>query len=226
MQALTTLPPHARPRERLAKQGADGLSLIETVALILGSGKRGVSILELANRVVGSLLTNGPSLGDLAEIPGIGTGKASAIIAAYSLAGKVAQYQAATELTAPERIYAACADILEDPQEKLVAFYVSSRFTILKREVISVGTVDASLIHPREVFRPAILSNASHLVIAHNHPSGNKLPSNADIAVTRRLAEAGEHIGIALLDHLVCTPQGYTSLKIAYPHLFCYAKPV
>ena len=129
----------------------------------------------------------------------------------------------AAELSDPWKIFQACQDIVRSPQEHLVVFYLNVRNREINRDTISIGTASASLIHPREVFRPAIVQNASHIVLAHNHPSGDPTPSQADKEVTVQLVRAGQLLSIQLLDHLICCPDKFVSLQSAFPHLFCYA---
>jgi DNA repair protein RadC len=110
--------------------------------------------------------------------------------------------------------------LVELPQECLVVFYLTVRNKTLARDTVSLGTATASLVHPREVFRPAIQHNASHIVLAHNHPSGDPSPSQADKTVTRAMARAGHYLGIELLDHVICSKEGHVSLKSTSPNLF------
>ena len=152
-------------------------------------------------------------------MPGVGLAKAAALAAALRLSPTL-ERETALSLVSPERVYHACSDLLSRNQEHLVVFYVNVRNQVLNREVVSVGTLTASLIHSREVFRPAIKESAAAIVLAHNHPSGDPTPSEADILVTKQIARAGRIIGIDLLDHVVCASSGYVSLKEKNPDLF------
>lgn len=221
MVTLTALPINARPRELLFAYGVDRLSLEELVAAIVGSGSKGRQVHQLATQIVQHLLTGHFTPASLAAIPGVGKARAAAVIAAYQLGQRLQRaQQEQVSLNNPDQLYQACADLLDTAQEQFVAVSLSSRQTILQRRVITVGTASASLVHPREVFRFAIESNALALAVMHNHPSGNPTPSQADLTVTKQLATAGKVVGIELIDHLICTTTGYTSLKMANPELF------
>ncbi len=216
-----------RPRERLIRYGVESLSLQDILCLILGSGASGRAIDQIAEEVAPILSRPHLSFSDLAGVKGIGMARAASLLAALELRGKLTQ--AATGqvgLTSPEVLYQACDFILKETKEHLVVFYLSSRSTILQREVLTIGTATASLIHPREVFRSAIQHNAAAIALAHNHPSGNTTPSPADVAITKQIAHSGQTLGIELVDHLICSPFGFTSLKMVSPNLFCYPRTI
>jgi len=227
MVPLFHQPQTQRPRERLQRYGVEHLSVQELVCLIIGSGGKNNRIHTLAEHIANVVQRPSFHLQDLLNVPGIGMARAASLMAALQLPQAVKQDQnAQLALTNPEKLYAACEDLLEKAQEHLVIFYLSSRCTVIQREVISVGTATASLVHPREVFRAAMQHNASAIALAHNHPSGNAEPSEADLIATQTIATAGSIVGIELVDHLVCSVRGYTSLKMDSPQLFCYAKPI
>jgi len=227
MVPLSFQPVLQRPRERLRHLGVQQLSLEELIITIIGSGARGHQVHALALQLAEIMRRPIFRLDDLLAVPGIGLARATALMAAFHLPAKIQQDGSGhATLSSPEKLYNACSDLLEKAQEHLVVFFLSSRCTALQREIVSIGTATASLVHPREVFRAAIHHNASAIALAHNHPSGNFEPSEADKIVTQQVAAAGKIIGIDLVDHLVCTAFGFTSLKMASPHLFCYAKPV
>ena len=196
------------------------MGISELIALIIGTGMHGVDVLDLAAAVRTQLISGNRSVHALAEIPGIGIRKAAAIVAALQLPDRLRQLEQGTKLTSPELLYQACSDFLDQPQEQVVVFYLSTRHSVLRREIVSIGTASASLVHPRDVFRSAICCNASHIALAHNHPSGSLEPSQADLQLTQQLAQAGHQLGIQLIDHLICTQAGFTSLKIDYPQIF------
>ena len=222
MKPISLISNPVRPRERLQDQGVDALSLEDLVSLILGSGSSSNDVTHCARQVIPVLLKRKPNIRQLTSIEGVGVARATALLAAVKMSEKIRQYQLELpELSSPDLLYKACQDLLTKTQEHLVVFYLSSHSTILQRETVTIGTATASLIHPREVFRAAIVHNASAIALAHNHPSGNTTPSKADLDVTKEIAKAGSVIGISLIDHLICSPLGYTSLKIASPYLFC-----
>ena len=220
MQPISSLPAQLKPRERLLSLNGQGLSLQELIAVIIGTGGSCLNVLEVAQRAA-ALLANGVrSVFELEEIPGLGQAKALRIMAALQLWGVLEQSIGSVALRDPLSIYQAMEDTLHFPQEHLAVFYLTVRQTKLRREFVSIGTLSASLIHPREVYRPAILNNAAFVILAHNHPSGSHDPSTADLHATRLIAESGHVLGIELLDHVVCASNGFTSLRTAHPELF------
>jgi DNA repair protein RadC len=222
MIPITLQAPTQRPRELLKELGIDALSLEDVVCLILGSGSHGVDVRTCAQAIVAVLHRPRVTLSDLTAIQGVGLARASAIYAALHMPEKIRQAQQEVPvLSCPDELYSACQDIVHKNQEHLLVFYLSSHSTVLRRETITIGTATASLIHPREVFRPAIRHNATAVAVAHNHPSGSLKPSDADLEVTRQLFQAGRILGIEVVDHLICSTRGYTSLKMATPYLFC-----
>lgn len=214
-----------RPRERILRSGAESLSVAELVAIILGSSTGGVHV--LAERVAVILKSQESGAAALLAQTGLGPAKTASLLAALALASRVERERnESAHLGRPEDIVRHCQDLIEKPQEWFVAFFLSSRSALIQRQVITVGTATASLVHPREVFRAAIQANAVAVAVAHNHPSGSVEPSPADLDVTARLAQAGECIGIPLVDHVICSRQGFSSLKMARPDLFCYARDI
>ena len=197
------------------------MTVSELIAVIIGTGSSKSGVLEVADRIFHSLIDGASALADLQAISGVGQSKALRIIAALRLHSALQQQiDSAASLDKPEAIYQAMEDTWEMPQEHLAVFYLTVHQTKVKREFVSIGTLSASLLHPREVYRPAILNNAAHIVLAHNHPSGCLAPSQADLQATRVIAEAGYVLGIELLDHVICAKSGFTSLRKVYPELF------
>lgn len=219
MPLLLHLPPHRLPRERLLELGPEQLSLEELLSVLLGSGCAEHTVHSLSSQVAQLLRYGSVSIATLARIPGIGPAKAATISAALQLARAVDQEDRHL-LLSPQEVYESCEDLLTEKQEHLVVFFLTARHRPIHREVVTVGTASASLVHPREVFRAAILHNASSLVMAHNHPSGDATPSEADFQATQRIATAGSQLGIELLDHVICASAGFTSLRVKHPELF------
>lgn len=220
MLSLSALPLEKRPRERLLAKGVETLGLEQLLALIVRTGSSGEDVLSLSAKIAQLLKRGEVSVHGLAQLPGIGMAKATEIVAALHLAQALARERLASSLNHPSQVFEACQDLLEKPQEHLVVFFTTARGKQITRETVSIGTATSSLVHPREVFRPAILHNAAHIVLAHNHPSGEPQPSSADLEVTLRVAEAGRQLCIELVDHVICASGGYTSLKTAHPELF------
>ena len=204
------LPAQDRPRERLATHGADKLSNAELIAIVLRTGMKGMSAIHIAEQLLrqfGTLqkLANA-SLDDLRKVKGIGRDKAVALKAAFTLARNMARElrHESPVLDTPERI----ADLLREDNrgyevESFQVVLLNTRRKLIRVEHISQGTLDTLLVHPREVFKAAIAANASAIIIAHNHPSGDPTPSEADIKVTRDLIRAGQLLKIDVLDHVI-----------------------
>lgn len=201
------------PREKLAKYGTDKLKDYELLAILLGSGIKGLNVLELSKKILIKIKKIGIkkiTLKDLIEIKGLGSAKASQVFAVIEL-GKRLNTDNKPEILSPENIWNFCADIRALQREHFIAFYIDTQNGLIERQTISIGTLNASLVHPREVFEPALSFHAASIIIAHNHPSGKLEPSPEDIAVTKRLSEAGKIVGIELADHVIVTKSGYLS---------------
>jgi DNA repair protein RadC len=210
------LPRVDRPREKLVARGATSLSDTELLAVLLGSGTRKLGILDLAMRVFetfgGRLAATMPF--ELQEIPGLGQAKACQIVAAMELARR--------EIARPRVVIEHAADALPylesirgQRQEHFVCLSLSGANEVLASRTVTVGLLDQSQVHPREVFADPLTDRAAAILVAHNHPSGTLAASPEDIALTSRLARAGELLGIRVLDHLIVTKDGYLSLKAA-----------
>lgn len=223
---LKDQPASERPRERLAERGADALSHAELIAILLRTGLKGTNVVEVGRQLLGKFgslnALAGASLEDLRGIKGIGRDKAVTLMAAFALARRMAAElrREAPLLDTPERIADALReDVRHLPAEQFVVVLLNTRRRLLKVERISQGTLDTILVHARDVFRAAIAANASAIVLAHNHPSGDPTPSEADIKVTRDLIRAGQLLKIELLDHVILgratqeRPKDYCSLR-------------
>jgi len=223
---LKDQPASQLPRERLVEQGPDALSHSELVAILLRTGLKGANVLQVAAQVVkkyGSLQGLAKaSVDDLITIKGIGRDKAVTLIAAFTLARKMAEElrREAPLLDTPERV----ADLLREDNrmyevEHFQVVLLNTRRKLMEVVRISQGTLDTLLVHPREVFKPAISGNAAAIVLVHNHPSGDPTPSEADIKVTRDLIRAGQLLKIDVLDHIIIgrateeRPKDYLSLR-------------
>lgn len=209
--ALRELPEHERPRERLLARGPEHLRESELLAILLRVGTRGMPVTRLAEALLrefghslGRLAAAAPS--ELRRIPGVGTDKAVTLKAAFELARRLSR-EATGEtplLDSPARV----ADLLREELRPLEVetfhvLLVNTRRRLLAAERLSQGTLDTLLVHPREVFRRAIVAGAAALILAHNHPSGDPTPSEADIRVTRDLIRAGQLLKIEVLDHVI-----------------------
>jgi DNA repair protein RadC len=204
-----------RPREKLEKYGAAKLANAELLAVLLGSGIRGLNVVELSRKIVKLIAKNGAEkikLEDLLKEKGLGKAKALQIIAALEL-GKRMNPGKKPEILAPEDIWKLCGDFRGSKKEHFAVFYLDTMNTLIERQIISIGTLNASLVHPREVFEPAVSLHAAGIIAVHNHPSGNIEPSQDDLAITKRLTDAGKILGIILTDHIILTANDFTSFK-------------
>ena len=215
------LPISERPRERLQKLGVAALSAQELLALILGWGVAGESVMVTAQRLLsqfGNLKgIASASVEELAQIKGIGVAKASQIKAAFELANRLEGYSEAGEkpvVKTPEDVAGLVKSRLKGKKkEHFLALLLDTRNQLIKVAEISVGSLDTSVVHPREVFKEAISASAASVIFVHNHPSGDPEASEDDIKLTKRLAQTGEIVGIDVLDHIIICDKKYLSLK-------------
>ncbi len=217
---MKDVPMQDRPRERLAKLGAQQVSNQELLSILLGTGTKTESVQQLAQRVLmhfeGINLLRDSTLEELTAIKGIGTVKAVIVLAAIELGNRINQLK-------PQERY--CIRSPEDganfvmeemrmlKQEHFVVIFLNTKNQVIHRQTVFIGSLNASIVHPREVFREAVKRAAASIICCHNHPSGDPSPSQEDIQVTKRLAECGKMIGIELLDHLVIGDHKFISLK-------------
>ena len=215
------LPISERPRERLQKFGISVLSAQEILALILGRGVSGESVMVTAQRLLsrfGSLKgIADASVEELSQIKGIGLAKSAQIKAAFELANRLEGYAESGDkpiVKTPEDVVGLVRGRLRGKKkEYFLALLLDTRGQLIKVSEISVGSLDTSIVHPREAFKEAISASAASVIFVHNHPSGDPEASEDDIKLTKRLAEAGEIVGIDVLDHIIIGDKKYLSLK-------------
>lgn len=205
-----------RPRERLQKLGSSRLSDTELLALLLNTGSRKKGVMETAS----SILKNTPldalkttKISDLASVSGVSVSKACAIVAAIELGKRIFQDTETLVVTSPKIIFDKLKEFSDSKKENLIGLYLNVKNVLLVTEIISVGTVNESLIHPREIFEPAIRCVASGFVLAHNHPSNDPSPSQEDIDCTMNIKHLSKMMGIKLHDHVILAKKGYYSFK-------------
>lgn len=216
------LPKEDKPREKMLNASPSSLSMPELLAIILNSGSTKEGVLEMSHRIVREYGTNAllnhtdaKKLSNELNIPLI---KATQVVAIGELGRRLYQRNESglTVLRNANDAYEYLHDMRNLPKEQMRGIYLDTHNRVIHDEVIAIGTVNSNLTHPREVFRPALEYNAAALILAHNHPSGIAEPSQADIEITKQLIEAGKIIGVHILDHVIVTKDGFTSIQADY----------
>ncbi|MBI2151434.1 DNA repair protein RadC [Candidatus Woesearchaeota archaeon] len=207
-----------RPRERLEKCGAEALSAAELLALILKSGTKKENVLVLANRLLskyGLEKLAQSSLRELEQEHGIGKAKACQLMAVFELWRRIPNYKVEKPKISCAREVAEIylPKLKEVKEERFYALYLNTKNKIVAEEMVSLGTINSSIVHPREIFHGAVKHLANAVIVLHNHPSGEVQPSAEDLEVTEKLQEAGETLGIPLLDHLIIGKDAWWSWK-------------
>jgi DNA repair protein RadC len=215
---IKDIPKDGRPRERFLKYGPETLSDAELFAILLRTGSKGENVIDMSNRLIAEYGLDKLfecSLKELQEIKGIGPSKAMQILAMSEILKRINQSKKPVKkISCAEDVFNLMHERLKDKKEE--HFYVlmlNNQNNIIAEQEISKGILDASIVHPREVFKPAIKNSASKIILVHNHPSGNPNPSPEDLEITEKLTEAGDQIGIKILDHVIIGKEGFWSWK-------------
>ena len=220
MLTIRDLPPEDRPREKLRKLGAGNLTDAELIAIILRTGTKGKSVLAISQELVRKHLNIAGlvtlPLSELQKVDGIGEDKAISLLAAFEI-GRRTQSQSKWSLdkkiTAPKDIAEFFIPILRDElKEKFIVVCLNSANKVTRFETISIGSLNSSVVHPREIFKFAIENSSASIILIHNHPSGNLEPSQEDISITKKLVDAGTILNISVLDHLIIAGNSFTSM--------------
>ena len=213
------LPIDDRPREKLLLRGSQNLSDAELVAILLRTGKKGKSVLEISRE----LISNEGNLAKLAtrtvdslqKVSGIGKDKAATLEAAFELSRRIlsqAKWFSNQKVTSPQEIAEIFIPMLrDDTKERFIVVCLNSSNKIIKHETISIGNLNSSVVHPREIFKVAIDCSSASIILIHNHPSGNPEPSNEDIRITKKVVESGKILDIPVFDHLIVAGDTFTS---------------
>ncbi len=213
---IKDLPKVDRPREKLIKYGPEKLSNSELLAILLRSGTKNENVINLASKILKKFNKEKlPNLAydDLKNFSGLGPAKGCEIVACFELGKRFLKEKKTRIYLKPEEVWQELKDIRDHKKEHFIVFYLDTRSQEIKREVISIGLLNANLVHPREVFEPAIKNLAAQIILAHNHPSGDPEPSEDDLEVTKRLVEAGKILGIEVIDHIIVTKDKFFSFK-------------
>ena len=213
------LPLDDRPREKLLLRGAHNLSDAELIAILLRTGKKGKSVVTITQELLKSegnlAVLASKSIKSLMEIEGVGKDKAATLLAAFEISRRI-QHQSKwfsdKKITSPAEVAELFIPLLRDDQkEKFIVVCLNSANKIIKYEIISIGNLNSSVVHPREIFKVAIDNTSASIILIHNHPSGNPEPSNEDISITRKIVEAGKIMDIPVFDHLIIAGGKFTS---------------
>lgn len=217
---LRDLPPEEKPRERLKKVGVDNLSIQELLALIIERGKKGLNVLSVAQNLLahfGNLAEiKEASIEELQKVKGIGFATACKLKAAFKLGEKALtkHKKYGEKIETPKDIYNLLKDgLTEKKKEHFKLLSLTSRSRLISIDDISIGTLDASLALPREIFYPAIQNSAASIILVHNHPSGDPEPSEDDLVITKRIVEAGKILNIEVKDHIIIAKDNFFSFK-------------
>lgn len=215
---IRDLPSEKKPREKLIKEGSTNLSMSELLAVVLNTGSKKEDVLSLSNRIVKEYgeksLANARNPKELSKNLDIPIGRATQLVAMVELGRRLFERNpnGGKVIRTAKDVYAFTQAMSELPKEHLRGIYLNSHYKVIHDEVISIGTIDANIIHPREVFKPALEYSAVALILVHNHPSGILKPSDDDLIVTKQLIDAGKLLGIELIDHVIVARSGFKSI--------------
>lgn len=205
-----------RPREKLMRYGPEKLSDNELLAILLRTGTRERNVMDMAGDILTEFrrenITNA-GFDALKDHSGLGPVKACEIVAAFELGKRFFTGKKTSIYLKPRDVWEELRDIRENKKEHFVTFHLDTRNQEIKRDIVSIGTLNYNLVHPREVFEPAVRNLAAGIILAHNHPSGCLEPSDEDLSLTKRLVQAGKLLGIEVLDHVIVTKEAFSSFK-------------
>lgn len=213
------LPLDDRPREKLIMRGAQNLTDAEIIAILLRTGKKGTSVIEISRELIKSegnlAMLATKTVDSLQKVSGIGKDKAATLAAAFELSRRIlsqGKWLSNKKVTSPQEIADIFIPLLrDDNKEKFIVVCLNSSNKIIKYETISIGNLNSSVVHPREIFKVAIDCASASIILIHNHPSGNPEPSNEDIRITKKIVESGKILDIPVFDHLIIAGETYTS---------------
>lgn len=216
MKTIKDMPEHSRPREKLREKGAAALTDEELVTAILGMGTAGVDVRTISKEVAGLIREHREALtlDHLLAVPGMGLAKAGQILSAFELARRHL-LKDVVKISCAKDVLPLLADIAGKQQEYFLCITLNGANEVIEKRVVTIGLLDKSPVHPREVFADVIADRAAAVIFAHNHPSGDLQPSEADLRLQDQLNEAGKILGIRVLDHVIVTRKGYYSFQEA-----------
>ncbi len=216
--SVRDLPKTKRPRERLSLLGVTNLTAAELLAIILGSGTKKQNVLNLAKKFLHKFPLKDLAkvqISDLARIEGVGRIQASKILASLELGRRATEGFPAKRLMTPEDVLREVDDIRDKSREYLIALYLNARRELVKKQAITIGSLNQNIVEPRDVFNEALILPCAFVILVHNHPSGNPNPSEDDKIVSKKLAAAGQLLGISIIDHIIVAKKEYFSFREA-----------
>ena len=216
MKTIKDMPEHSRPREKLREKGASALTDEELVAAILGRGVKGLDVVAMSKSVAKLIREHKENLSvdHLTSVPGMGLAKAAQILSAFELARRYLLKET-VKIKSAKDILPLVADIADKKQEYFVCISLNGANEVIEKRIVTIGLVNSSQVHPREVFADVIADRAAAVIFAHNHPSGDPKPSDVDAKTHKQLTEAGKILGLRILDHIIVTKKGYFSFQEA-----------
>jgi len=219
MAKVKDLPIADRPREKLLLRGPQNLTDAELLAILLRTGTKGKSVISMAQEIINKHMNlaqlASKSSADLIKTSGVGKDKAATLIAAFEISRRIlsqTKWYSQKKITSPADVAEIFIPLLRDEvKEQFLVVCLSSANKIIRYEKISIGNLNSSVVHPREIFKAAIENNSASIILIHNHPSENPEPSNEDISITKKLVEAGKIMDIPIFDHIIIAGNSYTS---------------
>lgn len=214
MKCVKELLPFDRPREKMKKNGAQALSNIELLAVIIGSGMQGRDVFAVSKDILKLAQTdfNSITIKKLIDIQGVGIAKAAQIMASIEFAKRLL-IKDEIKITSSDDILKMTEDLKNKKQEYFITITLDGAHNLIQKRIVFIGTLNQTLVHPREVFADAITDRAADIVLVHNHPSGSLKPSKEDLAITKKLEEAGKIVGINVMEHIIISKTGYYSFQ-------------
>lgn len=215
---IKELPKFERPREKLVKKGAKALRKEELLAILLRTGLKGKNAIGIASDILlkyGDKRLLDVSYEELRNMRGVGPTKAIQVLAALELGSRLFKEKSEKEvyINSPNDAAKEVEHIKENKKENLIVLYLDARNKLIYKDTVSIGTLNSNLVHPREVFEPAVRHLAAQIVLTHNHPSGDPEPSEDDLVITKKLVESGKILGIEVFDHVIIVKDGFFSFK-------------
>jgi DNA repair protein RadC len=216
MKTIKDLPAHSRPREKLEERGASALTDEELVAAIIGMGTAGRDVRAIARQVAGLIRDRQKdlSLADLMDVPGMGLAKSAQILSAFELARRHLLKEA-VKISRSEDVLPLVTDLADKRQEHFLCISLNGANEVIEKRIITIGLLNMSPVHPREVFADVLVDRAASVIFVHNHPSGDLQPSDTDLRMHEQLTEAGKILGLRVLDHIIVAKKGHFSFQDA-----------